>query len=93
MKTYSCSFYARDLGDRLFRPVVKALKNGYEKVDWAGFLGGEHKYMTPEEWISNFILDAEKRYFTTKSNPLELYRATKRYGRKLRQYKARHKTN
>lgn len=94
MKTYSYSFYARELSDRLFRQVVKALKNGYEKIDWAGYLGGgEYKYMTPEEWTSVYFSEAEKEYFTTKSNPLDLYRAAKRYGRKLRQYKARHKTN
>jgi hypothetical protein len=94
MKTYSYSFYARELGDRLFRQVVEALKNGYKKIDWADYLGGgEYKYMTPEEWTSDFFSAAEYWYFTAKSKPLDLYRAAKRYGRKLRQYKARHKTN
>lgn len=93
----SWSQQARKLGDHIFRQVIFAIKYDCPKTSWTKkYLGGyEYKLVTPEQWASEFFSEESWWYFKLEGsrNPIYVYRAAKRYGRKLRQYKARHKAN
>lgn len=92
----SWSQQARELSDRIFRQVKVAIKHDRLKTSWTKYLGGgEYKFVTPEQWASEFFSQESWCYFKYENcrNPIYIYRAAKRYGRKLRQYKARHKAN
>lgn len=83
----SWSQQARELGDRIFRQVIFAIENGYSTDQFAEYIGGgKFIVRTPEKWATHF-------WTVSYRSPIIVNRAAKRYGRKLRQYKARHKTN
>ena len=83
----SWSQQAREMGSRIYNTVVCAIENGYSTDQFAEYIGGgEVIIRTPEEWATHF-------WTISYRPPIIVNRAAKRYGRKLRQYKARHKAN
>lgn len=83
----SWSQQAREMGSRIYNIVVCAFEDGYSTDEFAEYIGkGDFIKRTPEEWATHF-------WTISCRPPIIVYRAAKRYGRKLRQYKARHKTN
>lgn len=83
----SWSQQARELENKIYRIVIHAIENGCSKHQFAEYIGGgEYIERTPEEWATHF-------WTVSYRPPIIVNRAAKRYGRKLRQYKARHKAN